>query len=228
MNEQIFRDNMLEAVFRQAVIDNFERGLVEIEKEPDVAVSERQQRRMAVLFAKERRHRRTAVVFVWTKRFAAVAASLFILLGCALLTVPEVRASVGGTIVGWFDTFTQFGHEGSSETESAEWRPASLPAGFGEADRTQAGAITSVRYVNTDGDAIEFKYVTNDNTLSTNNEGVEYGQSPHGGIVYHTFAAVSGDYKSAVVWDTAGYLFTVTGYLPMEQLLETAWSVERE
>jgi hypothetical protein len=227
MKEQIFKDDALEAVFRQAVIDNFERELEEIEKEPDVPVSERQQHRMASLLAKGQRRGNAVPVFVWIKKLASVAAALFILLSAALLTVPEVRASVGEAIIMWFDAFAQFGQGDSDEADIAEWRPTSPPEGFIESEKIQAGEITAIYYTNGVGAVIEFTYVTNDNTLSTSNEGVEYGQSSHGGIVYHTFAAVSGDYKSAVVWDTDGYLFAVTGYLPMEQLLETAWSVER-
>jgi hypothetical protein len=227
MKEQIFTDNILEAAFRQAVIDNFERELAEIEKEPDIAVSERQQRRMAALFAKEQRRERMEVVFIWTKKFAAVAAAVFIALNCVLLTVPEVRASVGEAFVSWFDKFTQFGQDDSGKADYANWNPSYLPEGFDETNKTQTGAITVIRYANSDGDLIEFAYVTADNTLSANNDGVEYGQSPRNGIVYHVFSAKSDEYKSSVVWDTEGYLFTLTGYLPTEQLLEIAWSVAR-
>jgi hypothetical protein len=227
MKEQIFKDGVLEAVFRQAVIDNFERELEEIEKEPDVETSERHGRRMSALFAARQRRQRASDVFVWAKKLATAAAVLFILLSGTLLTTPEVRASVSAVIAGWFDAFIQFGQGDSDESGIADWHPASLPEGFPEVEKVQAGEVTAIYYANDDGVIIEFTYVTNDNTLSTSNEGVEYGQSPRGGIVYHTFTAVSGDYKSAVVWDADGYLFSVAGYLPIERLLETAWSVER-
>jgi hypothetical protein len=227
MKEQIFKDDALETVFKQAVIDNFKRELEEIEKEPDVPVSERQQHRMASLLEKKQRRGNSAPAFVGVKKLASVAAALFIFLSGALLTVPEVRASVGEAIITWFDAFVQLGQGNPVDSTKADWHPTSLPDGFGEADNAQAGAITTIRYTNPEGEMLEFMYVASDNALSTNNEGVKYAQVPRDGVVYHTFTAVSGDYKSSVVWDADGYLFAVTGYLPVERLLNTAWSVER-
>jgi hypothetical protein len=230
MKEPIIKNPMAEAIFRQAVIDNYERELAEIDSEPDMEMSDSQKLRMRMLFAKERRHTHTTTVFMWARRFTAVAASIFILLGGALLTVPEIRASVGQTIVAWYDTFVQFGSGNQSEPESVEldWLPGWLPDGFTKISESKISGITTMRYANAENSVIEFKYVTNDNALSANNEGVEYGQTSHNGKVYHTFSAISDEFKSTVVWDTDGYLFNISGYVRIDQLLEIAWSVERK
>ncbi|MDR2043921.1 MAG: DUF4367 domain-containing protein [Clostridium sp.] len=229
MKEQIFRDPLTESIFRQAVIDNFEREIAETGRLPDIKVSERQKTRMAKLFAKVGHRKRTAVVRLWVKRSAAVAASLSIVLSGALLTVPGVRAEVGGAIAGWFSAFTQFGSEngGGDSVSSPDWHPAVLPEGFYEVSRSQVNAILSIRYANATGDTVEFKCVPNTDSLSVNNENVEYAQILHSGTVYYTFAAVLPEYTSAVVWDYDGYIFMVSGYLSTDQLLEMAWSVKK-
>jgi hypothetical protein len=123
MNEPVFGNSLLEAVFRQAVIENFERELKEIESDPDIEISERH----------ERSRRRDRAVLLWAKRLSAVAASLFILVGCALLTVPEVRASVSDTIITWFNGFTVFGPGETAIAPDGVWEPSSAEARFGEA-----------------------------------------------------------------------------------------------
>jgi hypothetical protein len=230
MKENIFENKLIETVFRQAVIDNYERELDEIAKMPDIEMSARQRLRMAVLFGKKRRRDRIGALRLWTKRTAAVAASLFIVLGCALLLNPAVRASVGGaleTVIKWFTESADFGPNASGGDVAAEWNPAYLPEGFSEESRFHSDELTVIRYSDGSGSAVEFQYVTADNMMSVSNENVEYGQASYDGVVYHTFAATDEDYKSAVVWDSDGWLFNVSGYLPIETLLDIARSVEQ-
>ncbi|MDR1328183.1 MAG: DUF4367 domain-containing protein [Oscillospiraceae bacterium] len=227
MKEPIFKDNsVLEAVFRQAVIENYENELDELNNEPDVSVSDRHRRRMEALFAKARREKQTAVIIVWAKRFSAAAASLLVIVGALLMTVPAVRASAGEAFVAFCEKYVTFG-SGSAEVPDAavDWSPTFIPEGFSESSRAQFTTITVIRYADAEGEIIEFMYMPADDSMSVNYEHVDYGQTLHGDIVYHTFAAETDEYKSAVVWDTDGYIFNVTAYLPVEQLLEIAWSV---
>jgi anti-sigma factor RsiW len=230
MREPIFKDNsMLEALFRQAVIENFERELEELEKEPDVAVSDRHKRRMEKLFAKARRENRVRVAVLWTKRFAAAAASLIIVLSGLLMTVSAVRASVGDAFTAFFSEYVRFGSDGAETPDAGvDWRPEFIPANYSETGESNPGAITVIRYADAGGNFIEFTYVAADNAMSANYEHIMYEQAFHDGVVYHKFSAESGEYKSAVVWDSDGYIFSVTGYLPSEQLLEIARSVVRQ
>jgi hypothetical protein len=231
MEGNIFRNEMAEAVFRQAVADAYERKLDELAGGPDVEISERHERRTAALFRKERRRARVAAALLWAKRTAAAAASLFVVLGCAMLLNPSVRASVGGAVgdvVKWAGGFTSFGQNGPGDggDSGSSWRPAYLPDGFAEESSSSAGAITAVRYSNGGGEVIEFTYVPDGDLVSVSNEGVERGQETHGGVVYHTFEAAVGDLKSSVVWVSDGWLFNVAGYQPIESLLEIALSAE--
>jgi hypothetical protein len=231
MREPVFKENaVFEAVFGQAVIENYERELKELEKEPDIAVSDRHRRRMETLFAKERRDKRAAAIALWSKRLAATAAALFIVTGGLLLTVPSVRASALEAFAVFFDGYARFGADdaGTLDAGAADWRPTFIPDGFSETSESNPGAITVIRYANADGNTVEFLYTTSDNAIFSNYENVNYGQTLLDGIVYHTFSAESGEQKSAVVWDADGYIFNVAAYMPVERLLEIAQSVGRE
>ncbi|MDR2356581.1 MAG: DUF4367 domain-containing protein [Oscillospiraceae bacterium] len=227
--ESVFSDDsILEAIFRQAVVENYERELDELEKAPDIPVSDLQKRRMDALFAGARRETRVAVVIPWIKRLTAVAAALFVAVGLLLLTVPAVRASVGEALAVFFDVYVRFGpvETDAPDDGAADWRPSFLPDGFALESEFKPGEITALRYADAEGNVIEFTFVPADNAMSANYEHVAYSRTSRDGIVYHTFTAESDGYKSAVVWDFDGYIFSVTGYLPVEQLLEIAQSAE--
>jgi len=228
MEEQMFNDSLSEAVFRQTVIDNFERDTVETCKQPDIEVSERQERRMEKLFAKEKWRKRGIMIRLWAKRLVLAVASLFIVFNGVLLTIPEVRATVADVLIKWFDEFTQFGQKGSTDNALfPNWHPSKLPEGFSKVSESQTDAIISIRYTNEEGSLILFKCVPNNDSLSVNNENVDYSQIMNDGVVYHTFTAISHEHQSAVVWDMDGFIFTVSSNLPIEQILEVAWSVKK-
>ncbi|MDR0445597.1 MAG: DUF4367 domain-containing protein [Oscillospiraceae bacterium] len=229
MKENIHGNTLSEVVFRQAVIDSYERELTELAAEPDIELSARQQGRMAALLKKSYRLRRSTFMLLQVKRAAVAAAALFIALTCITLVNPTVRASVGeaiGSVITWFSDSTSFGpNDTDGEAVDLDWYPTHLPVGFSEETRIQPGDITMVIYTDDDGRAIEFKYLTGNNTTSVNNENVEYSQKFYDDIVYHTFTATDDNHSSAVIWDMDGYLFDVSGYLPIEQLIEIARSV---
>jgi hypothetical protein len=182
---------------------------------------------MAELLAGEKRKKRAAAARIFVKRIAAAAAALFVVFGGLLFTAPEIRAAAAGVIVKWFDGFTRFGPDNpaTGDAVSPDWRPAFIPDGFSEASNTKTDGIISIRYADGQGGLITFICVPNDNSLSVNNENAAYSQVLRGDIVYHTFTSASPEYQSAAVWDADGYLFTVSAYLPMERILEVAWSV---
>ena len=227
MKEQIFKNHLSETIFRQAIIDNLERDIAETCKQPDIEVSERQERRMKKLFAKERRRKRGIAVRLWAKRLIAAAALIFAVFGGALLTASQVRATVADVFVKWFNNFTQFGQNASTTDEVfiPDWHPTKLPEGFSEIRKSQIWEIITILYVNEQSVYLKFQCVPNGGSLSVNNENAVYAQILHEGIVYHTFTADSSEHQSAVVWDTDGLIFTISANLPIEQILDIAWSV---
>jgi hypothetical protein len=227
--EQLFDNPAFEAVFKQAVIDDFNREVEEVfaSEAPDITPSARHERRMKALFAKERRRKRIRRVAAGARRFSTVAAVLVIALNLALICVPAVRAAIGAVFVDWFDTHTKFTGGDAPDTVK-RWEPTMLPDGFTETERYDFDEemVSFITYADANGEVLRFKRIPTSGSISVNNEGVTYGQVSDGGIVYHTFDAVSSDIVSSVVWDSDGYLFCINGRLPIEELLAVARSVK--
>jgi hypothetical protein len=229
MKEPIFKDNMLEAVFRQAVIDNFEREIDELSREGDARTdnfAERHEKRMAALFARENKKDSFRRTFRTARRFAAVAAVLLFIVNAALLFTPDVREAVGNAFIQWFGEYTKFDATDSENADNDNWvpLPQSIPVGFVLTNESQSATIKTFVYSNSDGRAIALTRVPADNSISVNNENVEYGQTIYGETVYHTFAAINEDYNSSVVWDGDGYRYCVRGTMPLAVLLEVAYT----
>jgi hypothetical protein len=179
---------------------------------------------MNALFSREQNRRRLRKAAVWTKRFAASAAVVFVAMSAVLFATPKVWAAVSDVFVGWFDAFTKFSG-GESNLAAADWEPSYVPDGFSEIFREQADSMTSILYSDADGEKLAFTYVTSDNSISVNHENLEYSQISDGDIVYRVFLSTSDAYKSSVVWDMEGYRFYVGGQLDTIQLLRIARSV---
>jgi hypothetical protein len=222
VKEQLFNDNFSEALFKQAVIDDFEREIVKMQEDKTpVTFSVRHERRMNALFAKERR-RAKVHSFLTSARHVAAAFAVFVVLSIGLMAVPAVRAAVGTAIL-WLDEYAQFSGGTSVEREFGE--PSVLPAGFSEMSRIEEAGFVSINYTNADGVMLMFTCTPENDSLSVNNEGVEYGQLAVDGTIYHTFTAISGEYISSVVWDMGGSRFCIGAKLPIEDLLTVAQSV---
>jgi hypothetical protein len=178
---------------------------------------------MDALFSREQRRVRLNRIFTGARRVAA-AIALFTVLSMSLLAVPAVRAAVG-TIINWFDEYVQF--TGSDvAVEEIRQEPSYLPDGFVETGRINENSFLSITYTDASGKMLMFTCIPADDSISVNNEDVEYGQTTKEGIVYHTFSAENEDYMSSVVWDLAGNRYCVGAQLPITDLLAVAQSVE--
>jgi hypothetical protein len=228
LNENFSDDPIMEAIFKQAVTQNFERELAEMEKKAEPAqFSSRHERRMAALFARERRKERRGKAFVFAKRASSAAAAVFIGVSLIFLAAPEVRASIRGAAINWFEKFTKFSAGNHGET-AANWELSYIPEGFTEASKKLNENDMFIIYENGTGETLVFISIPADDSLSVNNEGVKYGQVLKDGVVYHTFEAESDAHTSSIVWDADGYRFCVDGKLPMSELFRVARSVEKK
>jgi glutathione S-transferase len=224
VKEQMFSDSFSEAIFAQAVVDDFEQEMVNSRDDnAPIQFSERHKRRMDAMFSREQRQVRFKRIFTGARRVAA-AIALFTVLSMSLLAVPAVRAAVG-SVIEWFDEYVQFsGADTASDGTRRE--PSYLPDGFIETDRVNENSFLSITYTGASGKMLMFICIPADDSISVNNEDVEYGQTTKEGIVYHTFSAENEDYMSSVVWDLAGNRYCVGAQLPIADLLAIAQSVE--
>jgi hypothetical protein len=232
MNNETFFDNpILEAIFRQAVIDDLDCEIQESLNSPNLEISKRQTKRMEALFKNERIREtrrqcfeRSLRIPLWSKRLAYAILTLILVIGSFLLTAPTVRASVKNVFIQWFDGIVKFDNN-RDESTIKDWRPSYIPDDYAMIQSSSLTDTTSIIYGNENGEYFEFYGVPSDSSISVNNENVEYGQYFSGGITYHTFSATSTDFKSSVVWDNDGYRFYVSGNVTIELLIDIAQSV---
>ncbi|GHU40050.1 hypothetical protein FACS1894111_00050 [Clostridia bacterium] len=230
-SEQIFKDDVSEALFRQAVIDDFNRRIAEAEQEAAKekhVFSERHERQMKKLFARERRKESLQRTFRRIRKASIAVAAAFTSFGLLLWTVPEVRAAVTKTVVKFFDKFAQF-DGGAPATENIHWHLSYLPEGYAETSNMTEGFATFISYSDTSGTPLSFDAVPADaSSIAVNNEGVIYGQTIIDGLVYHTFTADSDSQGNTVVWDKDGYRLVLGGGVSIDTLLKMAQSVAKD
>jgi hypothetical protein len=150
-----------------------------------------------------------------------------------LLTSSAVRKAIGETIITWFSQFTQFesaqqGGDDTSDFVERDWSLGYTPEGFELLDYAVVGTTKLFMYLNSNGAMIDFTYNPSGSSVSVDNEDREYRTIVEGDIVYHIFELTDEtEYKkNIVVWDMAGYRFTVMGTYDVDELMKTALSVE--
>lgn len=223
-------DSLFEAMFRQAVVDNFEEELAAIPSKSEI----RKQYsslveldiKMAKLFARERIKVRLRVFAKVAERVAACFLIAVLLAGAVIATVPQARAAFMRVVIEWTEKYTKFTAEGDGiHTAMPQWTLGYLPDGYVEIERLETEQLLEIYYQNDAGGFLAFGAMSQSGSLLVNNEGVQYHQQVIEGVVYHLFEAETIDNFSQVVWDAHGYRFNVNGSLSVDELLTIAESV---
>lgn len=230
MTEQNTRDALFEALFRQAVIDNYEEEIAEGLDEGDGLklhiFSERHNLRMKKLFAQAEGRERLQYGIKWAGRCVAAVLVGTLVFFSALMTVPEVRAAVKSVVIEWFDQFTKFSSDESAPKEVQNWAPSYIPEEFYEDERYDDFGHVTIRYSNTNGDIIRFSYIDQSGSISVDNESRKFYEVVNGEIIYYVFEAEASNKGNSVIWDQDGYRFTVKGQSSIDNLLNMAKSIK--
>lgn len=223
-------DHLFDALFRQAVIDNYEEELSTIPTEKELSAlysySAAHTARMKRLFLQAERHEMLRSVIKWTTRCAAVVIVGAIVLFGALMTVPEVRATVKSVIIEWHEQFTKFISGQDSTQESQEWEPSYVPKGFVEDERYGDFGRLTIRYSDSKGNTLAFTYIDQSDAISVDNENRDFYEIESAGTIYYVFEAQTSEKGSSVLWDKGGYRFIIEGQSPVSELLNIAKSVK--
>ena len=221
-------DNIFDALFKQAIIDNFNDELdsyvPDSESIKQYMFTPEHERRIRALFAKEERKESLRNVMIWSKKIAAVLIIAISILFGSLMLVPEVRAVINETVIEWFDQFVRFSSNATDE-EKTNLEPSYIPDGFEEDYRDGNEYITIIIYTNQDGVRIFFESQTVDAQLSVDNEGYEYEIKQFGTIDYHIFTAVVNDKENSIIWERSGQRYHLSSVVSVDQLLEIAFSI---
>ena len=112
MNKDQVNDVVFEALFRQAVIDDFNKEIDSIPTNEQLAkiysFSPEFEIRMKKLFIKDHRRSLLKNTMLYSRRVASVLIIVLGLLFGTLLFNTEVRAAVGKVFVEWYERFTSF------------------------------------------------------------------------------------------------------------------------
>ena len=220
-------ENVFDALFGQAVIDNFNEQFDLITNdtdiEPQFSFSNEHEKRMKILFTKENRKEKIRKTIKWSKRVAAIFIIAISLLFGSLMLVSEVRAVVIGTVVEWFDQFTRFTST-APEAEKTNLEPTYIPDGFREDTRQNEKLITVIIYINDDGVDIYFENSLVSGQLSVNNEGYDYEIKQFDSIEYHIFTSSERN-DNIIVWESDGERYLLASSITIDELLKMALSV---
>jgi hypothetical protein len=224
-------DAIFDAMLKEAVAANFRAKMEAMPPEDEILrehpFSERHNRRMNALFAMERRQHVTRKMFAYAKAaviFICIAATLTAAL---LMTNPQVRAAVHKVIVDFFEGFTRVEFtEPHDQTRNAwDFSPQYIPDGYELIHSEVLGFSYFAIYESSGGDMLMFGTEPPD-VANVNNEFHRYFTEIRDGITYHVHEAIDEGFDSNIVWIDEGFMFSLIGGLPINELLDMAYSVE--
>lgn len=228
-------DHVFEALFRQAVIDDYTEEIDSIPSKNElmkrISFSAEFELRMKKLLVREQRKETLAKVTKFVKRAAAVfvvATSIFF---STMLLNYEVRAAVKNTIVEWYDKFTSFIFYGeTSDTDKQkEWRPKYLPVGYHEISIETLGKEINIEYINDQGDIILFSYKPEGNiNISIDNKNHTIESNSINGYEAYIAKATKDGFENGVIWSMDKYTLSIWSRHSVEELIKMAQSISNE
>jgi hypothetical protein len=221
----MFCDDYTEALFAQVVRDNCQQNIEEdlYNKEP-IEYSQNHIITMEKLIHNDEKREIRSKVFTWSRRFVATAAAFIVVTSGVLLTVPEVRAAVAGTIQNWTEQYTKFKGE-PTEGEFEQWALSYIPEGFVLESETVEANFYDATYINSVNKMFSFQYADIEYSISINNEDVIYRTLYEDGILYYIFDTLDDKHSNSVLWDNGSQIFYVYGDLSVDDLLKIAKNI---
>jgi len=221
-------DSVFEALFKQAVIDNFYEELDSLPPDEELSktytFSPEHEARMQRLFARELRRERIQNFAKWSKRVAAVILITVTVLFAAMMFVPQVRAVVVETITEWYEKFVSF-TSSTSETEKTNLEPGYIPEGFFEILRDEKETTTTIIFYNDEGVMIAYQSFRAKGSLAVDNEKVLYEVQTINKIEYHIFVSTDDGGENTIVWDMDSQRYKITSTISVAELVVIALSV---
>lgn len=230
--EQQVNDIIFEALFRQAVIDDFDEKLDSMPTKEQLSklysFSPEFEIRMKKLFTKDRRRSFIRTGIFYTRKVASIIIIVLGLIFGTLLFNTEVRATVGKVFVEWYEKFTSFTYR-DEETinEKKDWSLKYLPEGYVGESYEVLGRITNIEFTNNKGDKIRFSYYSEESitTISVDNENHEIDSYVILGNEAFTATATDNRFDNGIIWNADGHTFNLWGKIPIAELKKIAESM---
>lgn len=224
--------DQVEALFRQAVIDDFNEEIDFFPTNEQLAkiysFSTDFEIRMKKLLTKDRRRSSFKNAMLYSRKVASILIIVLGLLFGTLLFNTEVRAAVGKVLVEWYDKFTSFTfRDDEIIVEKKEWTLEYLPEGYVQKNYEVLGNVTSMEFINNQGDKIRFSYrpensITN---ISVDNENHEINSHVILDNKAFSITAVDERFDNGVIWNMDCYTFSLWGKISISELNKIAESI---
>jgi hypothetical protein len=224
-------DIILDAMIKEAVIANFHDEMNAMPSEEQLrkefAPSPEHVRKMKKLFAWEKRRDFTRKLLVHTKAAALVLCVATAVFFSALMFNPEVRASVRGAIVQFFELFArvEFAEPNKPDRETGSFVLGYIPVGYEQISREEFGKSVMTIYSDSTGNMLIF----NINPVDSHAGDIEhsdYREETHAGITYSIYEAHTSEDYTDIVWVQDNFMFGLTGIISVEELIKMALSLE--
>lgn len=221
---------VFEALFRQAVIDNFYDELNSLPTEKDLAdqfvFSPSHELRMQRLFARDARRDRIQTAIKWSKRIAAIIVITLALFFGTLMLVPQVRAVVFQTILEWYDKYVTF-TSNVTDAEKSYSEPGYLPENYREVFRDSKDMGTLIVYMNdADQTVITFQSFRVTATTAVDNEMMEYSVAIVNDVEFHIFNMTDDSSENTVVWERNEQRYIITSTISTDELMKIAVTIK--
>lgn len=228
-------DAVFEAIFRQAVIDDFEEEISSISSDEQLAkmysLSPEFEIRMKKLFIKDSIISIFKTVIYYSKKIALLFIILIGLLFATLLFNTEVRATVVKVLVEWYGKFTTFTYgDDIGAYEKKDWTLNYLPEGYIEGKNEILGEVINIEFINNKGDKIRFSYRPEDSNtkISVDNEKHKIDSCTILNNDAYCISAVDDRFENGIICSMKGYTFSIWGKLSIEEIIQIAESISEE
>ena len=227
MNDMVF-----EALFRQAVIDDFNEDINSIQSNEELSkiysFSTEFETRMKKLLTKDRRKDHVKKTMYYSRKVASIVIIVLGLLFSSLLLNTEVRATVGKVLVEWYEKFTTFSFRDDVVIdENKDWILSYIPEEYSQKNYEVLGRIKNIEYSNVQEDKIRFTYVPDNSitNISVDNENHEIDTFILLGNKAYSIIATNNEFDNGIIWNLEGYTFDLWSKLPIDELKRMAESI---
>jgi len=232
MNDPTLNDPTFEALFRQAIIDDYIAEVDSIPTNEELAkthpLSPAFERKMQRLLTHDRRKEAFMAAGKLAWRVAVVLIVAAIVLFGALLSNSEVRAAVQNVIVQWYDQFTAFEFKGDATNDDiGHWYPAYLPDGYVEDMTIDLGNMVRIVFMDDSGDDIRFTYSPENAGISifVDNENHLIEEFFLDGHTAFMATALDENFDNGVIINTDDYVIDIWGKISIDELIMIAESI---
>ncbi len=227
INEAVF-----EALFSQAVIDNFNEEIDSIPSNEELgriySFSTEFEVKLKKLLKRDRRRDLIKTTMYYSKKVASIFIIVLGLLFSILLFNTEVRAAVGKVFVEWYEKFTSFTFSGEEAiNERKEWSLTYLPKGSVLDKEEILGRVTNIEYINNQGDKIRFSYSPEESNtnISVDNENHKINKDSVLDNEAYSIIAIDDKFDNGLIWNMEGHTFNLWGKAPIDELKKIAESI---